>query len=260
MKIVKRNGAEEELDFSKTKQVIAFACNGIEGVSALDLEQQIVPQLKHNMTTKQIQKILIQMAVEKTSVEQPNWQFVASKLLVYDLYKEASLNRGYKKTFGYGDFYSLIKDLTQRGLYGDYILKHYNKDEVKELGSYIKPERDYLLNYIGLKHLSDRYAVRGFSGEVLELPQEVFMGVSMHLAMKEQDKLGWAKRMYDVLSQLKMTVATPTLSNARKPHHQLSSCFIDTVGDDLKSIYNTNTAFSQVSKMGGGINYTSALQ
>jgi len=82
----------------------------------------------------------------------------------------------------------------------------------------------------------------------------------MHLAMKEQDKLGWAKRMYDVLSQLKMTVATPTLSNARKPHHQLSSCFIDTVGDDLKSIYNTNTAFSQVSKMGGGINYTSALQ
>ena len=260
MKILKRNGTEEDLDFSKTKQVIAFACNGIAGVNSLELEQQIVPQLKHNMTTKQIQKALIQMAVEKTSVEQPNWQFVASKLLAYDLYKEASLNRGYKKTFGYGDFYSLIKDLTQKGLYGDYILKNYNKDEVKELGAYIKPERDYLLNYIGMKHLADRYAVRGFGGEVLELPQEVFMGVSMHLAMKETDKLSWAKRMYDVLSQLKMTVATPTLSNARKPHHQLSSCFIDTVGDDLKSIYNTNTAFSQVSKMGGGINYTSALQ
>ena len=83
---------------------------------------------------------------------------------------------------------------------------------------------------------------------VLELPQELFMGVAMHLAMKEKDKLGWASNSIDVLSRLEMTVATPTLANARKPFHQLSSCFIDTVPDNLWGIYNVDQSFAQVSK------------
>ena len=95
--------------------------------------------------------------------------------------------------------------------------------------------------------------IKSFNGEVLELPQELFMGVAMHLAMKEDDKLGWARKFYDVLSRLQMTVATPTLANARKPFHQLSSCFIDTVPDNLWGIYNVDSSFAQVSKFGGGM-------
>ncbi|RXT15483.1 ribonucleoside-diphosphate reductase subunit alpha [Ammoniphilus sp. CFH 90114] len=252
MEIIKRNGDREELIFSKLKKVIDFACEGQVGCDSLELEVELLPQFKNLMTTKEIQRTLIQVAAEKTSVESPNWQYVASKLLAYDLYKEAALHRGYKH-FGYGDFYLLVKELMEKGRYGSYILENYSADEVEELGAYIKPERDYLFNYIGLKTLADRYLIKGFNGEVMELPQEMFMGVAMHLAMKEQNKVMWAKQFYDVLSNLELTVATPTLANARKPHHQLSSCFIDTVPDNLWGIYQVDQSFAQVSKYGGGM-------
>lgn len=182
-----------------------------------------------------------------------DWQYVASRLLLYDLYKESSVNRDYKK-FGYGDFYSLITSLTQKKLYGDYLIKEYTKDEIKELGEYINPDRDYLFNYDGLKLLYSRYLVKGLNGEVYELPQERFMVIAMHLAIPEnENKVFYAKKFYDLMSQLKMTVATPTLANAGTPFNQLSSCFISVVDDNLKSIYDVNTTFSQVSKHGGAL-------
>jgi ribonucleoside-diphosphate reductase alpha chain len=252
MDIIKRNGQVEELIFSKLKKVIDFACEGNNDCNSLELETALLPHFRNGITTKEIQRTLIQVAAEKTSIEQPNWQYVAAKLLVYDLYKEAAIHRKYGY-FGYGDFYSLITYLTEKGQYGKYILEHYDRSEISELGAYIKPERDFLFNYIGLKTLSDRYTIKGLSGEILELPQELFMGVAMHLAMKENDKMKWAKQFYDVLSNLEMTVATPTLANARKPFHQLSSCFIDTVPDNLWGIYNVDQSFAQVSKHGGGM-------
>jgi len=252
MDIIKRNGQVEELIFSKMKRVIDFACNNYTECAVIELEMALLPHFRNGITTKEIQHVLIQVAAEKTSVEQPNWQYVAAKLLTYDLYKEAALNRKYGY-FGYGDFYSLITYLSEKGMYGKYILEHYTRSEINELSDYIVPDRDFLFNYIGLKTLSDRYLIKGFDGEILELPQELFMGVAMHLAMKEKDKLHWAKQFYDVLSKLEMTVATPTLSNARKPFHQLSSCFIDTVPDNLWGIYNVDQSFAQVSKSGGGM-------
>jgi ribonucleoside-diphosphate reductase alpha chain len=252
MEIVKRNGQREELIFAKMKRVIDFACADYPSCDPLELETALLPLFRNGMSTQEIQKLLIQVAVEKTSVEQPDWQFVAAKLLAYDLYKEAALNRGYSH-FGYGEMYSLITGLSDKGFYGAYMLEHYNQEEIEELAAYIKPERDQLLNYIGLKTLADRYLLKGRNKEVLELPQELFMGVAMHLAMKETDKLHWAKQFYDVLSRLEMTVATPTLANARKPLHQLSSCFIDTVPDNLWGIYNVDQSFAQVSKHGGGM-------
>lgn len=252
MEIIKRNGKKEELIFAKLKRVIDFACKKQGNCDSLELETALLPYFKNNITTKEIQKTLIQVAVEKTSVQEPNWQYVAAKLLTYDLYKEAALNRNYSH-FGYGDFYSLLSMLTEKKLYGSYILEHYTEQEVKELGDYICPERDYLFSYIGLKTLVDRYMLKGLDGEILELPQELFMGVAMHLAMKEPKKIEWAKQFYDVLSKLEVTVATPTLANARKPHHQLSSCFIDTVPDNLWGIYHVDQSFAQVSKHGGGM-------
>lgn len=170
MIIVKRDGTKEELVFSKMKKVIDFACEGYPECDPLELETALSPLFRNGITTKEIQRLLIQVAVEKTSVEQPNWQYVAAKLLTYDLYKEARLNRKYGH-FGYGDLYSLVTYLTDMGLYGKYILEHYTKDEISQLGAYIKPERDYLMNYIGLKTLSDRYLIRGLDKEVLGCPR-----------------------------------------------------------------------------------------
>jgi ribonucleoside-diphosphate reductase alpha chain len=81
------------------------------------------------------------------------------------------------------------------------------------------------------------------------------MGIAMHLAIpeKKENRLYWAKRIYDVLSSLKATMATPTMSNARKPFYQLSSCFIDTVDDSLNGIYKSIDNFAKVSKFGGGM-------
>ncbi|MCW6108163.1 ribonucleoside-diphosphate reductase subunit alpha, partial [Clostridium sporogenes] len=118
----------------------------------------------------------------------------------------------------------------------------------------IAPERDELFNYEGLKLLNDRYLIKGHNGEVLELPQERFMTIAMHLAIPEEDKkVFYAKKFYDLLSNLKVTVATPTLGNAGTPFYQLSSCFISTVGDNLWSIYDVNQKFAQVSKHGGAL-------
>jgi ribonucleoside-diphosphate reductase alpha chain len=182
-----------------------------------------------------------------------SWQYAAARLLMSDLYKEAAINRGYHY-FGYGDFLTLVHTLVEQQYYGDFLLKEYNEDQIKELGEYIKPERDLLFNYEGLKLLADRYLIRGFHKEVLELPQERFMAIAMHLAIPEcEKKLEYAKQFYDVLSELKMTTATPTLASAGTPFHQLSSCFISVVGDNLWSIYDVNQKFSSVSKHGGAL-------
>ena len=83
----------------------------------------------------------------------------------------------------------------------------------------------------------------------------MYLGIALHLAMKEDKacRIKWVRRFYDMLSRMQVTMATPTLSNARKPYHQLSSCFIDTVPDSLEGIYRSVDNFAQVSKFGGGM-------
>lgn len=263
--IKKRDGSFEKLSVEKTKKVIAFACDGVEGCSPEELELDAKLQFRDGMTTKEIQKTLIQTAIEKVIYTEDdgygnlvkkisiNWQYVASRLLIYDLYKEAAINRKYSH-FGYGNFLQLVKMLVSKNLYGDYLLEHYTEDEIIELGEYIKSDRDKIFNYDGLNLLSKRYLVKGLNNEILELPQERFLIIAMHIAMPEKDKkIYYAKKFYDIMSMLKMTVATPTLANAGTPFYQLSSCFISTVGDNLWSIYDVNQKFAQVSKHGGAL-------
>lgn len=228
-------------------------CADFPTLNADDLLLEAEFQLRKNMNDLEVLQAITQVAVEKTSVEEPDWQFVAARLLAYQLYQEAAKNRGYDPKKQYGSFYDLITKLTRQNLYGTYLLDHYSQEEIEELESYICPERDKLLNYIGLKVLTDRYIVRDFEKRIMELPQERFMIIAMHLAQKEKNRIVWAKKFYDVLSRLELTVATPTLANAGKPLHQLSSCFIDTVDDSLWSIYQTNSNTAQVSKFGGGV-------
>lgn len=265
IKIKKRNGCYEPLFVEKTKKMVAYACEGLEGCSPIELEMDSNLQFHDGMSTKEIQKILIQTAIEKmiqttrdvngsvTKKTNINWQYVAARLFMSDLYKEAAINRGYDY-FGYGDFSKLVHQLIELQFYGAYLKEAYTKEEIKELGEYIKPDRDLLFNYEGLKLLADRYLIHGFNKEVLELPQERFMAIAMHLAIPEgKNKLSYAKKFYDILSKLKMTTATPTLAAAGTPFHQLSSCFISSVGDNLWSIYDVNQKFSSVSKHGGAL-------
>ncbi len=265
IKIRKRDGRLEPLYVEKTKKMVAFACEGLEGCDPIELELDSHIQFVDGMTTKAIQKVLIQTAIEKviqtktdeygnaTKITNVNWQYVAARLYVFDMYKEAAINRGYNH-FGYGSFRELVHQLTTLNMYGAYLLDNYSEEDLLQLEQYIRPERDYLFNYEGVKLLADRYLQKGFNGQVYELPQERFMVIAMHLAIPEKEKrVHYAKEFYDLLSEMKMTVATPTLANAGTNFYQLSSCFISTVGDNLWSIYDVNDKFSKVSKHGGAL-------
>ncbi len=202
---------------------------------------------------KQSEKLqaLIKAAVELTTMESPKWEMVAAQLLLLDFQQrlQAELEKS-----NIHCFYEKVELLSKLGLYGTYLIEAYSKEEFQICADYVKEERNQLFNYSGLELLLQRYVIRNHDGKPLETPQEMFLGIAMHLAMKEEkNRLQWVKRFYDMLSTLKVTMATPTLSNARKPYYQLSSCFIDTVPDSLDGIYRSLDNFAKVSKFGGGM-------
>ena len=195
---------------------------------------------------------LIRAAVELTSQEAPRWEMIAARLLDLSFMRRLAATR---RELSIASFGELVRYLTERGLYGDYILASYSVSELEEAAAFMVPERDELFAYSGLDLLINRYVIRAHDHTPLESPQEMFLGIALHLAMNEEStqRLAWVKRFYDMLSKLEVTMATPTLSNARKPDHQLSSCFIDTVPDSLVGIYRSIDNFAQVSKYGGGM-------
>ena len=194
---------------------------------------------------------LIKAAVELTTAECPQWEMISGRLLSFQLNKSIE---ALERKLNINSFYDKIKYLTDEGLYGQYILDNYTKEEIVEAEKLMRPERNHLFNYSGLDLLVKRYLIRGYDGRIVENVQEMYMGIALHLAMPEKsDRLLWVRKIYDLLSQLEVTMATPTLSNARKPNHQLSSCFIDTVPDSLVGIYRSIDNFAQVSKFGGGM-------
>lgn len=195
--------------------------------------------------------ILIKASAELTTQEAPKWEMIAARIrmLQFDLQLA-----GQMKAFQIHNFYEKVSYLTRLGLYGDYILESYSEKELGQFESWLCPDRNELLTFSGLDLLLKRYVICSKNGAPLETPQEMFMGIAMHLAMKEEkDRSVWVRRFYDMLSTLKVTMATPTLANARKPYHQLSSCFIDTVPDSLDGIYRSIDNFAKVSKYGGGM-------
>ena len=219
--------------------------------SMVTLQEKFSSFTKPGMSQKDAIEALIKAAVELTTPEAPAWEMISARILSYR--SEKKITR-LEEELGLKTFYRKVKYMTEEGLYGDYILQNYSEEEINEAATFIDPERNKLLNYSGLDLLLKRYVIKNYSGKVIERVQEMFLGIALHLAMPEkEDRLMWVRRIYDLLSKLEVTMATPTLSNSRKPSHQLSSCFIDTVPDSLDGIYRSLDNFSQVSKFGGGM-------
>ena len=219
--------------------------------SMVTLQEKFSSFSKPGMSQKDAIDALIKAAVELTTPEAPSWEMISARILSYR--SEKNISR-LEEEMGLRTFYRKLKYMTEEGLYGDYILQNYSEEEINEAATFIDLERNKLLNYSGLDLLLKRYVIKNYSGKVIERVQEMFLGIALHLAMPEkEDRLMWVRRIYDLLSKLEVTMATPTLSNSRKPSHQLSSCFIDTVPDSLDGIYRSLDNFSQVSKFGGGM-------
>jgi len=223
--IIKRNGRSEPLDITKIQKYTSAAVKGLSNVSQSELEVDAKIHFHDLISSQDIQQTLIRTAVDKIDIDRPDWTFVASRLFLYDLYHKATGFTGYNHLKDY-----LLKGEEQ----GRIVAGLKDKYDLEDLNNHIKPERDLQFTYLGIRTLYDRYLIKDKDKNPIELPQQLFMGVAMFLAQNEDDCQTWAKKFYDILSKFEVMVATPTLSNARTPRHQLSSCF--TKGTKVRTI------------------------
>ena len=250
--VVKRDGRLEPLDIKKIQKYTADAVDGLNNVSQSELELDAKIQFRDKMSTEEIQQTLIQTAVDKIDVDCPDWTFVAARLFLYDLYHRVGKATSGKK----GEAYQHLSHYFEVGEKEGRILTGLKeKYDLDDLNAYLKPERDLQFNYLGIKTLYDRYLIKNRNGDPIELPQQMFMAVAMFLAQNEKECQHWAKQFYDVLSRFEVMAATPTLSNARTPRHQLSSCFVGSTPDNIEGIFDGYKEKSLLSKFGGGIGW-----
>ncbi|WP_431190670.1 ribonucleoside-diphosphate reductase subunit alpha [Metabacillus flavus] len=250
-------GVKRPFDQQNYMQWIQEAGKDFHHLDLLTFTERLIEAVaaRDTYTEKQMKNLAILEGLANISELEPDWTYLCARLYLDELYSEAAKSRGYDKSAKYGSFLELIDRLHSIGIYGDLIPHSYTSKEISELGEIIDPERDLLFTYIGLRTLADRYIARDFSKNVMELPQERFMIIAMTLMAKEpaEHRIHLVKEAYWALSNLYMTVATPTLSNAGKSVGQLSSCFIDTIDDSLQGIFDSNTDIANLSKSGGGI-------
>lgn len=243
-------------------RISVYADRILEGLDMLDKERLIrgvISKLRRDeVTGDEISNAFMMSALELVTKEEPNWKFAAARSLLTSLYKKAATNRRYKSypEEPYGAFHPLLVDLVKKGIYREELLECYTKEQIDELAECIDYRNDLLFDYIGLLTLAERYLAHDFDGKVMELPQERYMVIAMFLMHQEpaENRMNLVKEAYWAMSNMYMTAATPTMSNAgKKVAGQLSSCFIDTVDDSLEGIFDSNTDVARLSKMGGGI-------
>ncbi|BBW96983.1 ribonucleoside-diphosphate reductase subunit alpha [Geobacillus icigianus] len=255
--VVDDQGKEKAFSREEFARLVEQAAADFVRLSLEEYEERVWQLLsrKEMVTFRQLYQTAILEGLSYISEEEPEWTFVCARLYLQQLYREAARHRGYEERKRYGDFYSLLVALTEQGVYHPLLLERYTKEEITSIGALLDPEKDKLFTYIGLRTLADRYLARDYERRLYELPQERFLVIAMTLMANEpqQRRLELVKEAYWALSNLYMTVATPTLANAGKSYGQLSSCFVDTVDDSLQGIYDSNTDIANLSKSGGGI-------
>ncbi len=250
IRVVKRSGRVETLDVTKIQKYTAASVEGLNGVSQSELEVDAKLQFRDMISSEEIQKTLIMTAVDKIDIDRPDWTFVAARLFLYDIYHKSTGFTGYNH----------MREYLERGeKEGRIVLGLKEKYDLDDLNAYIKPERDLQFTYLGIRTLYDRYLIKNKKGDPIELPQQLFMGVAMFLAQNEFDSQTWAKKFYDILSKFEVMAATPTLSNARTPRHQLSSCYIGSTPDNIEGIFDGYKEMALLSKFGGGIGWDWSL-
>ncbi|WP_181881753.1 ribonucleoside-diphosphate reductase subunit alpha [Helicobacter sp. MIT 14-3879] len=246
MSVIKRNGRIEPLDITKIQKYTSSAVDGLSGVSQSELEVDAKIHFRDRITTEEIQITLIKTAVDKIDIDTPNWTYVAARLFLYDLYHKVSGFTGYKH----------LRDYLKKAQDEGKILKGFSdKFDLDFLNSKIAKERDLQFNYLGIKTLYDRYLIKDRKNKPIELPQHMFMAIAMFLASKEKEPNEWAVKFYDVISKFEVMVATPTLANARSTRHQLSSCYVGSMPDNIEGIFDSYKEMALLSKYGGGIGW-----
>ena len=253
--VVKRGTrGKEPLNIEKIHDMVEYACEDIKGVSSSQVEMQSGLQFYDGMSTDEIQQILIKSAADLISLENPNYQYVAARLLLYSLRKQVI-----DKLWDHPHIYNQIKKCIEKGVYDKSILELYEKKDFDRMQGWINHNRDYDFTYAGLRQVIDKYLVQDrSSGEVFETPQFMYMMISATLFAKypKNKRMSYVKKYYDAISQFKINIPTPVMAGVRTPIKQYASCVLVDVDDTLPSIFSSDMAIGRyvAQRAGIGIN------
>jgi len=239
IKVQKRDGRLEDLDINKIHFVVEEACEGLTGVSSSQIEMNANIQFYDGMTTKDIQNVLVRSANDLISLETPNYQYAAARLLSYDVRKEAH------GQYEYTPLLKLILRNIRSGVYDKSILEKYTKTEIKKFNTWIKRERDLKFTYAGLRQICDKYLVQDrSSGQIYETPQDMYMMIAATLFADYPTKtrMSYVKKYYDAISLHKINIPTPVMAGVRTPIRQFASCVLVDSDDTLPSIFSSDMA------------------
>ena len=254
-KVIKRNGDTEGLNLEKIHVMVEHACKGLAGVSESAVEMNAGLQLFDGIETKDIQEILVRSANDLISLESPNYQFVAARLLLFGLRKQ--VYNGHPD--GHPPLLEHVKTCIDRGVYDAGIVSKYTDEEWSKLNSYVDHDRDYLFTYAGMRQVCDKYLVQDRStGEIYETPQFMYMMIAATLFQDDDPfyRLDYVKRYYNAISKHKINIPTPVMAGVRTPLRQFASCVLVDVDDTLDSIFSSDMAIGYyvAQRAGIGIN------
>jgi len=256
--VVKRHGKLEPIDLEKVHRMVEAACKDVSGVSESAVEMNSGLQFYDGITSTEIQSILIKSAADLISLETPNYQYVAARLLLFQVRKSV-FNTKWKDS----KIYPALKDIVTRNInynvYDDKLITYYSDEEWDKLDSYMKHDRDMMFTYAGLRQVVDKYLVQDrSSGLLYESPQYMYMLIAAVL-FKEYPKdkrLSYVKRYYDAVSSFKINIPTPIMAGLRTPLRQFASCVLVDSADSLDSIFSSDMAIGRyvAQRAGIGIN------
>jgi len=256
IKVKKRNGrGTEALQLEKVHKMVEMACNGLAGVSESQVEMNAGLQFFDGIQTADIQEILIRSANDLISLESPNYQFVAARLLLFGLRKSV-----YKS---HPDARPTLKhhvvNCIAKGVYDQSIVAKYTDEEWEKLNSFIDHDRDYLFTYAGLRQVVDKYLVQDRStGEVYETPQFMYIMIAATLFQDDDPfyRLDYVRKYYNAISKHRINIPTPVMAGVRSPIRQFASCVLVDADDTLDSIFSSDMAIGKyvAQRAGIGIN------
>jgi ribonucleoside-diphosphate reductase alpha chain len=254
IKVKKRNGSIESLDLEKMHKMVEESCKDLAGVSASQVEMQSGIQFYDGITTAEIQEILIRSASDLISLDNPNYQFVAARLLLFSLRKSL-----FGRMHETPKFLEHIQKCVSSGVYDSEILDNYTEDEIATVERFIDHERDYLFTYAGLRQVVDKYLVQDRStGKVYETPQFAYMMIALTIFAKypKDKRIDYVRRYYNAISKHKINIPTPIMAGVRTPLRQFASCVLVDVDDTLDSIFSSDMAIGRyvAQRAGIGIN------
>ena len=255
IKVKKRNGrGMESLNLEKMHKMCEEATKGIAGVSASQVEIQSGIQFYDGITTGEIQEILIRSASDLISLDNPNYQYVAARLLLFSLRKSL-----YGKMREMPHLENHIMDCCNKDVYDKDIFTKYSKEEIEKVNGYIDHDRDFLFTYAGLRQVVDKYLVQDrSSGGVYETPQFMYIMIALTIFAEypKEKRLNYVRRYYDAISKHKLNIPTPIMAGVRSPIRQFASCVLVDIDDTLDSIFSSDMAIGKyvAQRAGIGIN------